>query len=106
MVDTTTTGILKPLLCAFFDLLEASLALLLQDCRSFRGHRARAALRAICPDAHLAVSLACRGAGGYEDGLNATASVDCGSGRPANGAPREALPQCAAPVPPKTSRVP
>src|SRR5437773_9061916 len=39
-----------------------------------------------------------------ERGLDTTASVDCGSGRPANGTPREALPQCAATVPPKTSR--
>jgi hypothetical protein len=37
-------------------------------------------------------------------GWTATASVDCGSGRPANGTPREALPQCAATAPPKTSR--
>jgi hypothetical protein len=32
------------------------------------------------------------------------ASVDCGSGRPANGTPREALPQCAATAPLRTSR--
>jgi len=37
-------------------------------------------------------------------GWTTTASVDCGSGRPANGTPREALPQCAATAPPKTSR--
>ena len=37
-------------------------------------------------------------------GWTATASVGCGSGRPANGTPREALPQCAATVSPKTSR--
>ncbi len=37
-------------------------------------------------------------------GWTATASVDCGSGRPAHGTPREALPQCAATVPPRTSR--
>ncbi len=32
-------------------------------------------------------------------GWTATASVDCGSGRPAHGTPREALPQCAADEP-------
>ena len=37
-------------------------------------------------------------------GWTTTASVDYGSGRPANGTPREALPQCAATAPPKTSR--
>jgi len=37
-------------------------------------------------------------------GWTATASVDYGSGRPTTGTPREALPQCAATAPPKTSR--
>jgi hypothetical protein len=36
-------------------------------------------------------------------GWTATASVDYGSGRPTNRAPREAIPQCAATAPPKTS---
>src|SRR5215831_15958384 len=40
-----------------------------------------------------------------EGGWTTTASVDYGSGRSANGTPREAMPQCAATAPPKTSRV-
>jgi len=47
---------------------------------------------------------ACEEPTDVKGGWTATASVDCGSGRPANGTPREALPQCAATAPPKTSR--
>ena len=38
-------------------------------------------------------------------GWTTTASVDYGSGRPANGTPREAMPQCAATAPPKVHRL-